>query len=225
MTQLTREQIEELMGDPHPPSDDVRAACHMALRTHDAEQRAEKAEAERDSLRDDFAREFARSCRLAYEKDEALATPPEGEPVQMEEAQTPAGTTYYHATMPYPDAPQQPEDAPPEDALVALIDRVAPALDELSSLEETQYPAEAALYHDRNRIRRDLRDELPALASAPYVPEEVRRLPKSWRSNPAEDLPVDSKEQRAYKNACDDCATELEHVLAAAPTKGGASND
>lgn len=55
---------------------------------------------------EDVAHELSELQTLHERIERVLSAtaPPDSEPVQMEEKQSPAGTTYYQATMPYPDS-------------------------------------------------------------------------------------------------------------------------
>ena len=237
MTELTKERRDELAREDLQHRRDHftafgsadRAAYDMALRTHDAEQRAERAESLVAELLPYTHSDGRTPADLKIRAREVLATPREGE-------QRPPGTDanerFFRNNC---GNRQQPEDALSEDALAAfdrllvtqwIIGRNA---DGSPKIPERAKP-------DVEMVRRHLAGGTPCphvrtsdggtsyctlAEEGSAVPEEVRRLPERWRANRAEDLPIGSKEQREYKNACDDCATELESALAAAPTKGG----
>ena len=245
MTNKLHQALALLNAGPEHAGEAAELLRDGIAETHDAEQRAEQAEAENERLRkmgirtaaslaaaisllERGGKEAAASNRMFrqmiadYNKTleqsrEALVTPPEGDEYSIRCVVCDASVDpddgglcddHKYDEQRKGELPQQPEDA------LAAWDRIKDrdTYDPLTQLEIMREKAAregVGIAHQYNVIRHHLK------ASA--VPEEVRRLPSSWRSNPAEDLPVGSKEQQSYKDACDDCATELERALESAP--------
>ena len=132
MTDLTPDEIRNygsraLRGIASEP--EIAALVSMSRRTHDAEQRAEQAEADNRRLREalndhhQHAKTHGQNEGMGYlnswldiKTREALATPPEGGPPLYASEAEAATWELKNAT----DAPQQPDDAMTADALAAF---------------------------------------------------------------------------------------------------------
>ncbi len=148
---------------------------------------------------------------------------PASEPVQMEKAQTPAGTTYYHAAMPYPagtdpasaDRPEPSEALPPMD--MDTINALRDMNMEEGEIQIVSGDGWGDIYwHENARKLAALFRPHPS-QSGQAVPEEVRQQPEKLREAADElrDLGDSSS-----ANMMEGIADDLERALATHPADG-----
>ena len=159
MTELTREQIERVrvLAKDHTGAEytlfsvSVRALCDMALRTHDAEQRAERAESLVAELLPYTHSDGRTPADLKIRAREALATPPEGGTCnechgtgEVCAGGNPADSGTWHpcpACDGYGTGSQQPEDA------LSYFDEVMADFHELTGIDPNANPKVRGVRH------------------------------------------------------------------------------
>ena len=254
MTELTREQIDTdhaVIKDFLPPSMWTAADRQrdLALRTHDAEQRAEDAEADNERLRK-LLSQWSESWHdvlsggpsgdLIHDTDEALATPPDGESPAHASVAEAATWELKNATY----APQQPEGEKCSHARVqgngseylcvdcghrftTMFDRDATDAtqqpeDALAAWRTVQQAAHVSVMDARWEDRDEVEKAIKAVGrrlSASAVPY----VPDEVRRLPERwkrDVKSYALGHHSFDRAKQNCAEDLERALAAAPTKG-----